>query len=163
MARRRLDDLFREARLAIEPVTVAQARIAREAYRDFGKGSRHPAKLNFGDCFAYALAKSSGEPLLFKGQDFAHTEVGELLNNVAPLPDPTTATRALRRLACPSPPTTSACRPNSSDISVEGISRSGVLVTEAPNQRMFVRGLALRATGNQMRPAAWVRETMTVP
>jgi len=75
VASRRLDDLFREARLAIEPVTVAQARIAREAYRDFGKGSRHPAKLNFGDCFAYALAKASGEPLLFKGRDFAHTDI----------------------------------------------------------------------------------------
>jgi len=75
VASRRLDDLFREARLEIEPVTVSQARIAREAYRDFGKGSRHPAKLNFGDCFAYALAKSSGEPLLFKGRDFAHTDI----------------------------------------------------------------------------------------
>jgi hypothetical protein len=53
------------------PVTEAQARIAREAYRDFGKGSGHPARLNFGDCFAYALAKATGEPLLFKGTDFA--------------------------------------------------------------------------------------------
>ena len=52
-----------------------QARIAREAYRDFGKGSGHPAKLNFGDCFAYALAKTTGEPLLFKGDDFIHTDV----------------------------------------------------------------------------------------
>lgn len=75
VASRRLDDLFREAQLVIEPVTVSQARIAREAYRDFGKGSRHPAKLNFGDCFAYALAKSSGEPLLFKGRDFAQTDI----------------------------------------------------------------------------------------
>ena len=54
---------------------VNQAQIAREAYRDFGKGSGHPANLNFGDCFAYALAKESGEPLLFKGEDFAHTDV----------------------------------------------------------------------------------------
>jgi len=68
---------------------------------------------------------------------------------------PTTATRALRSLACPSPPTTRACRPNSSDISVKGISRSGVFVIEAPNQRMFVMALALRASGNQIRPAAW--------
>jgi ribonuclease VapC len=75
VASRRLDDLFREARLVIEPVTAAQARIAREAYRDFGKGSGHPAKLNFGDCFAYALARDSGEPLLFKGRDFAHTDI----------------------------------------------------------------------------------------
>jgi ribonuclease VapC len=58
---------LREAQLAIEPVTEDQARIAGEAYRDFGKGSGHPAKLNFGDCFAYALAKVMGEALLFKG------------------------------------------------------------------------------------------------
>ena len=61
IASRRFDDLLREAQLAIEPVTEDQARIAREAYRDFGKGSGHPAKLNFGDCFAYALAKAMGE------------------------------------------------------------------------------------------------------
>ena len=51
-------------------MTELQARIARDAYRDFGKGSGHPAKLNFGDCFAYALAKFTGESLLFKGDDF---------------------------------------------------------------------------------------------
>jgi ribonuclease VapC len=56
-------------------VTEVQARKAREAYRDFGKGSGHPAKLNFGDCFAYALAKVTGEPLLFKGEDFARTDI----------------------------------------------------------------------------------------
>ena len=72
---RRFDDLLREARIVIEPVTEAQARIAREAYRDYGRGSSHPARLNFGDCFAYALARDSGEPLLFKGDDFAHTDV----------------------------------------------------------------------------------------
>jgi ribonuclease VapC len=75
IASRRFDDLIREARVVIEPVTEAQARIAREAYRDFGKGSGHPAKLNFGDCFAYALAKTTGEPLLFKGDDFIHTDI----------------------------------------------------------------------------------------
>jgi len=75
VASRRFDELVKEARIAIEPVTEAQARIAREAYRDFGKGSGHPAKLNFGDCFAYALAKTAGEPLLFKGDDFIHTDV----------------------------------------------------------------------------------------
>src|SRR5271170_1776882 len=64
---RRLDDFFAEAEVIIEPVTVEQARIAREAYRDFGKGSGHAAKLNFGDCFAYALAKAKREPLLCKG------------------------------------------------------------------------------------------------
>ena len=75
VASRRFDDLFREAQLSIEPVTEAQARVAREAYRDFGKGSGHPAGLNLGDCFAYALAKVSGEPLLFKGQDFSKTDI----------------------------------------------------------------------------------------
>jgi len=72
---RKLDDLIRESEISIEPVTERQAHIAREAYRDFGKGSGHPARLNFADCFAYALAKDLGEPLLFKGSDFAHTDV----------------------------------------------------------------------------------------
>src|SRR5712671_6610120 len=75
IASRRFDDLVKEARIVIEPVSEAQARIAREAYRDFGKGSGHPAKLNFGDCFAYALAKVTGEPLLFKGEDLARTDI----------------------------------------------------------------------------------------
>jgi ribonuclease VapC len=75
IASRRLDELIEAAQIAIEPVTEAQARIARQAYRDFGKTSGHPAKLNFGDCFSYALAKSNGEPLLFKGQDFSQTDV----------------------------------------------------------------------------------------
>ncbi len=72
---RQFEDFFREARLVIEPVTLEQARIAREAYRDFGKGSGHPAGLNFGDCFAYALAKATGEAILFKGNDFKHTDL----------------------------------------------------------------------------------------
>lgn len=72
---RRFDDFYREAKLIIEPVTETQARLAREAYRDFGRGSGHSARLNFGDCFAYALAKDKGEPLLFKGDDFSHTDV----------------------------------------------------------------------------------------
>jgi len=75
VASRRLDELIEEAEIAIEPVSEAQARIARQAYRDFGKSSGHAAKLNFGDCFSYALAKSKGEPLLFKEQDFARTDV----------------------------------------------------------------------------------------
>ena len=75
IASRRFDELIEEAQIAIEPVTEAQARIARQAYRDFGKTSGHPAKLNFGDCFSYALAKSKGEPLLFKGRDFSRTDV----------------------------------------------------------------------------------------
>ena len=75
IASRRFDDFLREAQIVIEPVTEAQARIARFAYRDFGRGSNHPARLNFGDCFAYALAKALNEPLLFKGDDFTHTDV----------------------------------------------------------------------------------------
>lgn len=72
---RRFDELVDKSRFTIEPVTRSQARIARQAYRDFGKGSGHPAQLNFGDCFAYALAKEVGEPLLFKGNDFIHTDL----------------------------------------------------------------------------------------
>ncbi len=75
IASRKLDELLREAEFVIEAVTEAQARIAREAYRDFGRGSGHPARLNFGDCFAYALAKALNEPLLFKGDDFTKTDI----------------------------------------------------------------------------------------
>ncbi len=71
---RRFDDLLRDVRMQIEEVTCQQAKIARQAYRDFGKG-RHKAALNFGDCFAYALAKDLDEPLLFKGSDFRHTDI----------------------------------------------------------------------------------------
>ena len=76
---RRFDELCAAAEIQIEPVTEVQARTAREAYRDFGKGSGHPAALNFGDCFAYALAKDVSEPLLFKGKDFIHTDLASAL------------------------------------------------------------------------------------
>ena len=79
VASRRFDDLLREARVIVEPVTEAQAGIAREAYRDFGKGGGHPAKLNVGDCFAYALAKAMAEPILFKGEDFRLTDLTSAL------------------------------------------------------------------------------------
>lgn len=79
VASRRYDDLLRETRISIEPVTEQQAHLARHAYRDYGKGSGHPAQLNFGDCFAYALAKDAGEPLLYKGGDFRHTDVVDAL------------------------------------------------------------------------------------
>jgi ribonuclease VapC len=75
VASRKFDDFFREADLEIEAVTALQAKIAREAYRDYGKGSGHPAGLNLGDCFAYALARDKGEALLFKGNDFVHTDI----------------------------------------------------------------------------------------
>jgi len=71
---RRFDDLIRHAQMLVEAVTVRQAEIARQAYRDFGKG-RHKAGLNLGDCFAYALAKEMDEPLLYKGRDFVHTDI----------------------------------------------------------------------------------------
>jgi ribonuclease VapC len=62
--------LIKEEQILIEP--LPNSRLAREAYRYFDKGSSHPDKLNFGDCFAYALAKFTGDPFLFKGDDFAH-------------------------------------------------------------------------------------------
>jgi ribonuclease VapC len=82
IASRAFDDLIREPQLIIEPVTEVQARIAREAFRDFGKGSGHPAGLNFGDCFAYALARSVRDPLLFKGNDFGHTDITSVIGRI---------------------------------------------------------------------------------
>ena len=71
---RQCDAFFRRAGIVVEPVTVEHVHAARQAFHDFGKG-RHPAALNFGDCFAYALAKATGEPLLFKGDDFKKTDI----------------------------------------------------------------------------------------
>ena len=71
---RQLDAFMRRASIGVESVTEEQAFIARQAFFDFGKG-RHPAGLNYGDCFSYALAKVMREPLLFKGKDFAHTDL----------------------------------------------------------------------------------------
>ena len=76
-----LDDLVREANIAISPVTAEQVSIARQAYRAYGKGTGHPAQLNFGDCFSYALAKSTGEALLFKGEDFRQTDLPSALQD----------------------------------------------------------------------------------
>ena len=69
-----LDALLKRTRVEFVPVTQEQAHVARQAWRRFGKGN-HPAALNFGDCFAYALAEVTGEPLLFKGDDFALTDI----------------------------------------------------------------------------------------
>ena len=69
-----LDAFLKEAGVELEQVTTDQAESARQAWRRFGKGN-HPAGLNFGDCFAYALAETANEPLLFKGRDFAFTDV----------------------------------------------------------------------------------------
>lgn len=81
-AQRDLDELLDLAEVVLEPVTAAQARVAREAHRRYGRGSGHPAKLNYGDCFAYALAITTGESLLFVGDDFPATDI------VAALPRP---------------------------------------------------------------------------
>ena len=70
----KFDNLMHELAIEIAPIDREQALRAREAYQRFGKGN-HPAKLNLGDCFAYALAKARGEPLLFKGGDFRQTDV----------------------------------------------------------------------------------------
>ena len=69
-----LDTLVRRLRLTVVPVDREQAALGREAFRRYGRGA-HPAALNFGDCFSYALAKVSGEPLLFKGNDFSQTDI----------------------------------------------------------------------------------------
>ena len=69
-----LDALLERAEIELVPVTVEHLGAARRAWRRFGKGN-HPAALNFGDCFAYALARTTGEPLLFKGGDFSQTDI----------------------------------------------------------------------------------------
>ena len=71
---RQADAFLRRAGVVVEPVTIEQGDLARQALLDFGKG-RHKAGLNFGDCFAYALSRATGEALLFKGDDFALTDI----------------------------------------------------------------------------------------
>lgn len=72
---RRLEEILEHPIIVIEPVTAEQARIARQAYRDYGRGSGHAANLNFGDCFSYALAREKREAILFKGTDFSQTDL----------------------------------------------------------------------------------------
>lgn len=74
MAAHDLDMLLERAEIELVPVTVEHLKAARRAWRRFGKGN-HPAALNFGDCFAYALAKTTGGPLLFKGEDLPQTDI----------------------------------------------------------------------------------------
>jgi ribonuclease VapC len=81
VASRRFDQFIGEAAIRVEPVTASQASVARAAYRDYGKGSGHKAALNFGDCFAYALAGEAREPLLFKGDDFSSTDIESALGD----------------------------------------------------------------------------------
>lgn len=80
VASRQVDNLIRRSGIRIEPVTPEQAIIARQANRDFGRGSGHPARLNFGDCMTYALVKTTGQALLYKGDDFGHTDVVSALD-----------------------------------------------------------------------------------
>lgn len=72
---RRLDRLLQAWDIEVVPLTAAQAGLARAAHRDYGRGSGHPARLNLGDCFSYALAADTGQPLLFKGGDFDRTDL----------------------------------------------------------------------------------------
>ncbi len=72
---RRIERLLVVWEIEIVPFDAEQAEIASRAYRDFGRGSGHPAALNLGDCYSYALADVTGEPLLYVGDDFAHTDV----------------------------------------------------------------------------------------
>jgi ribonuclease VapC len=72
--RAEVEEMLKDAQIELVPVSIDHARFAVAAFDRFGKG-RHAAKLNFGDCFAYALAKERGEPLLFKGEDFARTDL----------------------------------------------------------------------------------------
>ena len=70
-----LEPMVERLGITVDPVSVEQVRLGRVAHQRFGRGSGHPARLNLGDCFAYALAKDTGEPLLYKGDDFVHTDV----------------------------------------------------------------------------------------
>lgn len=79
MSGRHAERLIAALGISIEPFSVEQARIARSGYRQFGRGTQHAAGLNFGDCFAYALAKETGDPLLFKGDDFRRTGIASAL------------------------------------------------------------------------------------
>jgi ribonuclease VapC len=76
---REVDRLLDAWGIRLAPLDAAQARIAQQAYRDYGRGSGHPARLNLGDCFSYALATASGEPLLFVGDDFSRTDIPAVL------------------------------------------------------------------------------------
>ncbi len=71
----RLDRIVAALDISITSFSAEMAQASREANRRYGKGSKHPARLNYGDCMAYALAKVTGEPLLFKGNDFIHTDI----------------------------------------------------------------------------------------
>lgn len=75
----RFDELVASLGLEVAALTATQATLARQAYRDYGRGSGHPARLNLGDCFSYALARERREPLLYVGDDFARTDIASAL------------------------------------------------------------------------------------
>jgi ribonuclease VapC len=79
--RARLEEILNNPGIVIEPVTVDQAIIATDCHRSYGKGSGHPANLNFGDCFTYALARAKREPVLFKGEEFLQTDLRSALEH----------------------------------------------------------------------------------
>jgi ribonuclease VapC len=79
VTQREFEELMQLAEVSVAPVTADQARVARDAYRRYGRGSGHAARLNYGDCFAYALAVTTGEALLYVGQDFVETDVRSAL------------------------------------------------------------------------------------
>lgn len=79
----RLEALISALSIGLEPVDAAQMRVAIDAYGRYGRGSGHPAQLNYGDCFSYALARTLDAPLLFKGDDFRHTDVRSALDSAA--------------------------------------------------------------------------------
>ncbi|MGL5817996.1 MAG: type II toxin-antitoxin system VapC family toxin [Phycicoccus sp.] len=83
VASRLVDDLLTALRIEVVPLTPEQAAIGRAAYRDFGRGSGHPARLNLGDCYSYALARQTGRPLLYKGDDFGHTDMVSAVRSTA--------------------------------------------------------------------------------
>lgn len=78
-AQRKIDALVQEADIQVERFTAQHAQLALEAYTKYGKGQKHPAGLNYGDCFSYALAKATGLPLLFKGNHFSRTDLTSAL------------------------------------------------------------------------------------
>jgi ribonuclease VapC len=80
-----LEDFLRQSHIEVVPVSLQHAELAIDAFRRFGRG-RHRAGLNIGDCFSYALAKATGEPLLFKGDDFGHTDIRPALPPASPAP-----------------------------------------------------------------------------
>lgn len=80
LASAKLDPWLNSMRIEVVPVTVNQAKLGRQIYREYGRGSRHPAKLNFGDCFSLALSLETGEPLLYKGDEFAKAGIANAIN-----------------------------------------------------------------------------------